>query len=191
MNSNRLLLTCALSALVLVMLAGCTGGRRRSPIGDVDGGPRDLGGIVIDLGPGTDLGSGTDLGPRDLGGPVDLGGGCTPNAIDYVTGVYCAAATQTCIGTCADSTCFQACLDADPSANCNACVGQNQLACANANGCLSLYNTFDCCGQRLCPTGSPATCFDTNCTSEWSTYVDCANTALATATCTYDYTACF
>ena len=186
MNRTWLLLLSLLSIVVLAVAPGCGGSRRRSaPATGTDAGTsRDAGDDPVppDSGPVVMI----DLG-RDLGTAPS----CTPSVVDYVTGAYCSAATQSCIGTCADSTCFQNCLAADPSPDCSTCVTINQLACANANGCLSQWNTYDCCAQRDCPTGSPSTCLDTHCVSEWSSFLGCANSVLPSATCSVDYTGCF
>jgi hypothetical protein len=159
------------------------------------GGGTDLGG-----GGGTDLGGGggTDLGPRDMGtGPmVDLGGRdmgstCTPEPIDYVTGPYCSAATQSCISACTTGACVGDCLDADPNGDCSACANINLITCANMNGCLTQWNAFDCCYQANCATSMDPNCVMNFCSAQNTAFSDCANRVLPTATCTNDYTSCF
>lgn len=200
MNRTYLLLTCVVSLVVFAAASGCTGGRRRGTPGPAtDAGPQDLGGIVIDLGTGVDFGTGTDLGHAtdlgyavDLGHAVDLGSSCTPTVVDYITASYCSAATDTCVQGCGtDGACQWSCLDADPNASCSVCVQQNLIACANANGCVSQWDVFDCCVTANCPTGSATTCVMTYCGSEQTSFTTCMNDVLPTATCTAGYPECF
>jgi len=149
-----------------------------------DTGTPDSGVVII-----VDFGT-SDLGTRDLG--RDLGSSsCTPSVIDYIAGAYCSTSTASCARACADGPCITACLNADPTTDCARCSNQNLLACANENGCQSQWNTFNCCVDDNCPTGSPSTCVDTFCMSEGNAYTACANSVLPGATCMNNVDSCF
>ena len=182
MNKTGLFLSCVLSAVVLVALSGCDSRRRSTPGTGVDAGSRDLGGILVDLG----------TGPVDMGmARVDMGSACTITPVDYVSGAYCSATTQSCIAACTDGTCIGTCLDADANPDCSTCANINVIACANMNGCVDEWNTYDCCYATNCPTGSATTCGETYCATQRTAYSSCLSAALATATCTNDYTSCY
>lgn len=123
----------------------------------------------IDL--GHDSGTAIDLG-HDSGTSVDLGHDsgdpCGTHTFTHYAGPYCALATATCLNGCADSTCSDDCIAADPSPdNCDGCIQANWLSCAASNGCQSSFDAYICCLDANCPGDAPsATCISTFCGSE-------------------------
>ena len=161
-----------------------------------DAGPRDSGGIVV----------------RDTGGPdpecvshadcpsteMCSGGFCVPrmtmscptDTVTTITMQICADTTRTCVEGCADSTCLQSCLDADPDpANCVGCVNNNIFACFNRNGCQSQWNCVAECIDTRC-TPDDTTCLDTTCATEWGAYETCYMGVPDSAMCGTEWAPC-
>jgi hypothetical protein len=120
--------------------------------------------------PGSDSDAGpirrADSGPR-LGGGDDAGAGtgeCEAEIVDPPAGGSCAAATQTCVQTCKDETCYEMCLAMDPMPDeCGGCLDDAFVACANA-ACQAQWDAMICC-------------FDAGgtCAAEESAYDACAD----------------
>lgn len=146
----------------------------------------DGGGIMImDSGPGSDSGpTGTDSGPTG-----DRFSPCTENTplpqnVAAPTAPACDATTGTCAMACADATCFQACIDADPGATammnpCSACVFVAQTACVNQTGCQADWEEVACCVNQTCPTDAMLSCIGTTCMAANSAWETCANAAVS------------
>lgn len=174
-----------------ILSAGCRpgrGGRGGGPGTDsgpdirIDSGPiedRDTGPITImDSGPRRDAGRPRDTGPTTM---------CPSEMIPPYPGTACSSATATCLGGCTDGACQQMCIESDPNPDCGLCINQNIISCANGMGCQRLWDEYSCCVMERCPEGSPDTCADSMCRTQFDSYVTCANGA----DCGSAITSCF
>ena len=57
-----------------------------------------------------------------------------------------------------DGACAQACVDADPSPDCNNCIQQNAVSDINRLSCQSLWDPYICCIEDECGTMATAAC---------------------------------
>ena len=176
----------SLAVLVAVssvsLLAGCPGSGRRTGGGTDSGTPLDLG-TPHDSGPGVDLGphdagtAGHDSGPGFDAGPPGDAGACGA-AVPRLTapGAYCAMTTFDCLtaASCTTAACVDGCYGADPDpTNCQNCVVNANIACANSNGCMTQYHDLDCCASANCPAGSATDCVTTMCGTQSDAYNTC------------------
>ncbi|MDH5493675.1 MAG: hypothetical protein OEY14_17105 [Myxococcales bacterium] len=177
-----------LIVVLLLTASACTSRGRGGRGTPEDGGTPTPDGSASDGG-GTPDGSASDGGIVlvDSGTPDGSGGSwtgsCRFDLVDLITTPYCASATTTCVGSCADSPCIEACLSDDPSPDCAACVNINLISCLNANGCQGDWDCISSCGEDMCTgmTGTAyQTCLDTYCADENAAWDTCVTTSTAT-----------
>jgi hypothetical protein len=182
--------------LSCVALAACNRGRPR-------GGGVDSGVVVLDGGPRPDApivfpDAGRDASvPRDSstaecgtglpacpGGTTCIDGRCVvgprecAEEIPYNVVAVCSSSTMTCISGCADGACITSCLEADPNPDCDACVNQNFISCANSNGCMASWVTYACCVEDVCGTAPTTTCVQSAATGACSSSSDAYDTCI-------------
>jgi hypothetical protein len=175
-----------LSVVGGVALLGCSSGGR-------SGGGRDSGGIMLmgDSGGGGRDGGG---GGRDSGGGGgrDSGGGpmCPSDVVPAPAMPGCDAATRTCFMGCMTDMCFTDCINADSTPmDCNACLNQGIISCANSMGCQGAWDEFACCATATC--AEDPGCIMMMCSDEDMAYGTCIQDMVPPGGCAGAIGVCF
>jgi hypothetical protein len=122
-----------------------------------------------------------DDGPADDGSPPDdapPAESCESVVIPTPSAPGCAAATDTCIQSCMDETCYYGCLDADPDPDgCGECLDDVYVSCANSMGCQASWDAMLCCTDEHCGEGVTEAACEAACGPELDAFDSCIDGA--------------